>query len=101
MQRGVSAHSGGPKQPRQCPRCGAPLRMSHTEYAGAGNSTVVLRCSACGHTLSGATRTDADRRRELAGRGRSKRHQPVDEGPPDNPVLDPQVARRLLEDLGG
>jgi hypothetical protein len=60
---------------------------------------VVLRCAACGHSLRGATRSDADR--QPRNRGRSRRHQPVDEGPPTNPVLDAEVARRLLEDLGG
>lgn len=56
-----------------------------------------MRCSACGHTVTGAPRTDLDR--TDSNRGRSRRHQPVDEGPPSNPVLDPDLARRLLEDL--
>jgi hypothetical protein len=60
---------------------------------------VVLRCASCGRTVSTAARSDADRR--AAGPGRSRRHQPVDEGPPTNPVLDPQTARRLLEELDG
>jgi hypothetical protein len=64
---------------------------------------VVLRCAACGHTVLGGTQSDADRNadRSSGGRGRSRRHRPVDEGPPTNPVIDPEVARRLLEELGG
>jgi hypothetical protein len=58
---------------------------------------VVLRCAACGHAVSGPTRADADR---VSGSGgRSRRHRPVDEGPPPNPVIDPALARRLLEQL--
>jgi hypothetical protein len=75
------------------------MRASHRQYAGGGSSTLVLRCSACGHTVSGGTRSDADRAARTV--GRSRRHRPVDEGPPANPVIDPQVARMLLEDLGG
>ncbi len=96
MQRGVSAEGGDRTAPRPCPRCGAPLRTSHREYAGAGTSTTVLRCGACAHTVSGSTRSDADRNA-----GRSRRHRAVDEGPPSNPVIDPGVARRLLEGLEG
>jgi hypothetical protein len=73
--------------------------MSHREYAGGGSSTVVLRCATCGHTVSGPTGSDAERRG--AGGGRSAKHRPVDEGPPANPVIHPELARRLLEELGG
>jgi len=73
--------------------------MSHREYAGGGTSSVVLRCAACGHTLTGRTGNDAER--TAAKRGRSRRHRPVDEGPPTNPVIDPEMARRLLEELDG
>jgi predicted Zn finger-like uncharacterized protein len=102
VQRQVSGRDGHRMDrsgPRPCPNCGAPLRVSHREYAGGGASTVMLRCAACGHTLRGATRSDADRQPGI--RGRSRRHQPVDEGPPSNPVLDADVARRLLEEMGG
>jgi hypothetical protein len=75
------------------------MRVSHREYAGAGSSTAVLLCTACGRPVTGSTRSDADRR--AANVGHSRRHQPVDEGPPANPVLDPELARRLLEELGG
>ncbi len=98
MQHNVSARGGDRIPPRPCPRCGAPLRASHREYAGRGSSTVVLRCATCGHTLEGSTRSDAER--EVRNRGRSSKHRPVDEGPPPNPVIDPELARRLLEELG-
>jgi hypothetical protein len=48
--------------------------------------------------VRGAVRSDAERQER--DRGRSKRHRPVDEGPPTNPVIDPELARRLVEDLG-
>jgi predicted Zn finger-like uncharacterized protein len=98
VQREVAATSGDGGPQRACPNCRAPLRVSHRRYAGAGSSTVVLRCSACGHTLTGATRSDAER--TGTNRGRSRRHQPVDEGPPTNPVIDSELARRLLEEMG-
>ncbi|MBJ7608380.1 MAG: hypothetical protein JF887_02965 [Candidatus Dormibacteraeota bacterium] len=47
--------------------------------------------------MTGVTRSDAGR----VGAGRSRRHQPIAEGPPSNPVIDPELARRLLEELGG
>jgi hypothetical protein len=72
--------------------------MSHREYAGAGSSTSVLRCAACGHSQRGSTRLDHDR---VDPSPRAGRHQPIDEGPPSNPVIDPDLARRLLEELGG
>ena len=73
------------------------MRTSHREYAGAGTSVSVLRCPSCGRTVTSAARSDADRG---AGRGRSRRHAPVDEEPPSNPVIDPGLGARLLEELG-
>ena len=98
MQRNVPPGREDRTPPRPCPRCGAPLRVSHREYAGAGTSTAVLRCTGCGQTVSGPTRSDAER--SSANRGRSKKRQPIDEGPPANPVIDPELARRLMEELG-
>ncbi len=97
MQRGVSGGDERPTGGRACELCGGPLRTSHRRYAGLGMTTAVLRCGACGHTVEGPTRHVAERD---AGRTRSRRHRPVDEGPPSNPVLDPETARRLLEETG-
>ena len=98
MQRDVASRGRDRSPARTCAHCGGVLRVSHREYSGAGNSTMVLRCASCGRTVAGSTRSDADRR--AAGVGRSRRHLPVDAGPPTNPVLDPELARRLLEELG-
>ena len=95
MQRGVPS-ARGDRTPRPCPACGAALRGSHREYAGAGMSALVMRCPACGHTVRAAARDGADR----PPTGRSRKHRSVDEGPPSNPVIDPEVARRLLDELG-
>jgi hypothetical protein len=99
VQRRVSRDGGDRIPARSCPSCGAALRVSHREYTGGGASTAVLRCAACGYTASGATRSD--RERDPSNGGRSRRHRPVDEGPPTNPVIDPAVARRLLDDMRG
>ena len=79
---------GGPR----CPRCGTALRLSHVEYAGRGLEAPVRRCPGCGEVIRGGPRP---RRAPDPTRSR-RRHAPVDEGPPANPVLDPEVARRLL-----
>ena len=97
MQRRETRDGGDRPPPLPCPRCGAPLRPSHREYAGGGASVSVMRCSACGYAVSGPARQAADR--VPANRGRSRRHQPVDDGPPSNPVIDPELARRLLDGL--
>ena len=97
MQRGVTRHSGGPNGPRPCPHCGGDLVRSHRQYTGRGFSADVLRCRACGRTVTAEPRADAERPR--ANPGRSRRHEPVDEGPPSNPVLDPEIARRLLAEV--
>lgn len=101
MQRDVESQPS--PLPCPCPQCGAALRTSHREYAGRGASVTVLRCAACGRTVSSEARPDADRRTAdgRAGNGRSRRHAPVDEGPPSNPVLDPGLAARLLKGLEG
>lgn len=100
MQHDAASAAGDRRPPQPCPHCGGALRMSHRRYAGGGASTTVLACTACGRSIAGATRADADRVAE--GRGRSRRARPpVDEGPPSNPVLDPTTARRLLEELDG
>ncbi|MHB8717466.1 MAG: hypothetical protein ACYDAC_01045 [Candidatus Dormibacteria bacterium] len=96
MQRGVTPPSDGGGG--GCGRCGGSLFRSHREYAGGGASRDVLRCRDCGATSTSAPTADADRRR-AASPGRSRRHRPVVEGPPPNPVLDAATARRLLDAL--
>ncbi|MGA8016243.1 MAG: hypothetical protein WCB85_10035 [Candidatus Dormiibacterota bacterium] len=85
-----------PERP-PCPLCGGELRFSHREYAGSGRSASVLRCRACGGVVRGEQRSDRDRPGQTTGRRR-----PMPEGgQPDNFVLDPGTADRLLRSLGG
>lgn len=51
---------------------------------------VVKRCAGCGHVLRATPRPRAP----SATPSRRKR-QPVDEGPPQNPVIDTETAERL------
>jgi len=69
------------------------MRFSHREYAGRGTSAAVLRCAACGDVIRDAAR-EAVRAPQ---RHTSKHHRDLDAGPPANPVIDPEVAARLLE----
>ena len=69
------------------------MRFSHREYAGKGASAAVLRCAACGDVIRDAARETA----QAPQRHVSKRHRDLDAGPPPNPVLDPEIAARLLE----
>lgn len=77
----------------RCPRCGATMRLSHLEYAGRGLEAPVRRCPACGEVVRGAARA---KQSPSANRSSRRARAPVDEGPPANPVLDPETARRLL-----
>ena len=86
--------SGTKPAPRPCALCGGALRFSHRERARGGADVVVLRCRGCGATVSHAASGDSDDR----SRPRSRKP-PVDEGPPQNRVLDPELARRLLESM--
>ena len=84
-----------PERP-PCPLCGGELRFSHREYAGSGRSVAVLRCRICGGVVRGQAGTDRDRPGQTTGRRR-----PMPEGgQPDNFVLDPAIADRLLRSLG-
>jgi len=106
---------------RLCPACGAPLRFSHRAYAGAGRSVDVLRCRGCGLGYRGAERDaeEAERRRTDAARARrrerEKRSQStsgakparpgkgrrrLEEGAPENTVIDEATSRLLREQLG-
>jgi hypothetical protein len=69
------------------------LRFSHREYAGKGASAAVLRCAACGDVIRDAARETV----KTPQRHTSKRHRDLDAGPLPNPVLDPELAARLLE----
>jgi uncharacterized protein with PIN domain len=85
-----------PKARRRCAKCGGELRFSHREYAGRGTSAAVLRCAACGDVIHDAARETV----QAPQRHTSKRHRDLDEGPPPNPVIDPELAARLLESSG-
>ncbi|MBV8528901.1 MAG: hypothetical protein JOZ75_11335 [Candidatus Dormibacteraeota bacterium] len=63
------------------------------EYGGRGSEVPVLRCSGCGNDVRGQSRPRQARSNERPAR-RAKA--PVDEGPPADPVIDPEVAKRLL-----
>lgn len=105
---------------RLCPACGAALRFSHRAYAGGGRSVDVLRCGGCGFGYRGAERDaeEAEQRRADGARARrrdrekrsqaapamparpAKGRRPLDEGAPENPVIDEATARLLREQLG-
>ena len=69
------------------------MRFSHREYAGKGTAAAVLRCVACGDVIRDAARETV----QAPQRHTSKRHRDLDAGPPANPVIDPELAARLLE----
>lgn len=81
------------KPRRRCPKWGGDMRFSHREYARKGMSAAVLRCASCGDVIRDAAREGA----QAVQRHTSKRHRDLDAGPPPNPVLDPEMAARLLE----
>src|SRR4029077_14068735 len=85
-----------------CTTCGGDIRFSHREYGGGARTVAVFRCRACGAVKKHAPML----RSEAAGddraqRGRSRKHRSFDEGPPVNPVLDPETAARLRGDRPG
>ena len=74
--------------------CGARVGRSHLEYLGAGRSLPVYVCSGCGlgYRGDGAAAPSPSPRRS---------RKPLPEGgSPDNPVLDPEIARRILGSQG-
>jgi uncharacterized protein with PIN domain len=85
------------KPRRRCSKCGGDLRFSHREYAGKGMSAAVLRCAGCGDVIHDTARESAP----VQQRHTSKRHRDLDAGPPPNPVLDPEIAARLLDSTRG
>jgi uncharacterized protein with PIN domain len=88
---GDTTHETKPR--RRCAKCGGELRFSHREYAGKGTSAAVLRCAACGDVIHDAARETV----QAPQRHTSKHHRDLDAGPPANPVIDPELAARLLE----
>ena len=97
MQRDMPPRGGDRTAgPRPCPRCGAALRTSHREYAGGGNSATVLRCVACGHTLSGPTRSDAERSERTHGPEAVTSRSHVNLSRPRRYTLHNQPGRRQL-----
>jgi hypothetical protein len=97
---------GGTAPPRRlCTVCGGATRRSHVAYLGGNREAVVYRCDVCAVTSQGPVmmrdqRVQAEQARR--GRGGSSRRRPLpDEGAPDNPVLDSDLARLLRERLGG
>jgi len=93
--------AGGDAPRRTCRVCGGALRRSHVAYLGGNREAVVHRCEVCGTTTQGPalTRDERVRGEDVRG-GRRKRPLP-DEGAPDNPVLDGDLARLLRERFGG
>ncbi|HUY96588.1 MAG TPA: hypothetical protein VMW47_03040 [Verrucomicrobiae bacterium] len=78
--------------------CGGPVRWSHTDYAGHGESVGVYTCGRCGLAYRGPLRARSDT-------GRGRRHAPdaaaAGGGPPENPVLDAATVERLRGLRGG
>lgn len=94
---------------RSCRLCGGPTRPSHRVDAGGGDTIQIHLCTRCGAAYRGALRTAAERdargRREIDERRARQRDErpgrrPLEEGGPDNPVLDEETAARLKQLLG-
>ena len=85
---------GDEREAPRCPNCNAALYFSHVEYGGRGSEVPVLRCSGCGNVIRGQSRP---RQARSADRSSRRARAPIDEGPPANPVLDSETARRLLD----
>jgi uncharacterized Zn finger protein len=101
---GVEVSRGGDAPRRTCTVCGAAMRRSHVAYLGGNREAVVYRCEVCGVTSQGAVQTRDERVKADAARGgrSERRRRPMpDEGSPDNPVIDSDLARLLRERLGG
>ena len=80
------------------------MRRSHVAYLGGNREAVVHRCEVCGVTEQGPVLARDERVRQeqdRGGRGERRRRPPPDEGSPDNPVLDSDLARLLRERFGG
>jgi hypothetical protein len=96
-------------QSRTCSLCAAPTRPSHRVDAGGGDTVQIHVCTRCGATYRGGVSTAAERdargRREIDARRERRRQErpgrrPLDEGGPDNPVIDEDAAALLRQLLG-
>ena len=84
-----------------CTVCGGRLRRSHVAYLGGNREAVVRRCEVCGTTQQGPVMSRDERLAAAPPDQRQRRKRPLpDEGSPDNPVLDSDLARLLRERLG-
>ena len=83
-----------------CRACGGRTRRSHSEYVRRGEEVAVHLCVGCGRAYRGAAGARGERAERRDAERRSRRPLP-DEGPPANPVIDEEMARRLREQLGG
>ena len=80
------------------------MRRSHVAYLGRNQEATVYRCTGCGITEQGAPRDRAAVQEQRAGQargGRSRQRRPLEEGAPENPVIDSDMARLLRERFGG
>lgn len=85
-----------PVPPQRVCSCGQRTRWSHLQYLGRGRSAPLYVCAGCGLVYRGR---EDDGRRESAA---SKSRQPLpQEGPPENPVLDEELAAKLRQLLSG
>lgn len=90
-----------PPAPRPCAVCGGPTRRSHVAYLGRDQEASVYRCASCGATSQGPPRDRAAANHDRAAQGRRREgRRPLDEGAPENPVLDSDLARLLREQFG-
>jgi hypothetical protein len=80
------------------------MRRSHVAYLGRDQEATVFRCQSCGAVEQGPARDRAVARSERAERGkggRNRERRPLEEGSPDNPVIDADLARQLRERFRG
>jgi hypothetical protein len=77
------------------------MRRSHVAYLGGNREAVVSRCDVCGVTSQGPVQNRDERLQSEVGRGSRRRRPLPDEGSPDNPVIDSELARLLREQFGG
>jgi hypothetical protein len=77
------------------------MRRSHVAYLGGNREAVVYRCEVCAVTSQGPAQNRDERLQAEHGRGGRRRRPLPDEGAPDNPVIDSDLARLLRERFGG